>query len=122
MKITLTALPEDFSPEQAEKMHGYAEGFAESVKQVQDSIESSSDLQWGWCTVKVSVEIEDKYNGIKRVGDAYLGECSYRGAADFIANSCYFLDLVREALNNARPVKLQSRVSVSPESGSVDSA
>lgn len=117
MKITLTTIPEDISPEQAEKWHGYAEGFAESVKQVQDSIESSSDLQWGWCTVKVSVEIEDKYNGIKRTGDAYLGLCSYKSAADFIANSGYFQDLVSEALHNARPVKLQSRAAVAPESG-----
>lgn len=109
MKITLTTLPEDITPEQAERMHGYAEGFAKSVRQVQDSIESSSDKQWGWCTVKVSVEVKDAFHGIWRTGDAYLGVCSYKSASDFIANSGYFQDLVSEALSNAQPVKLRQR-------------
>ena len=106
MKISLTATPEDISPESAEKRHGYAEGFAESVKIVLDRIPSSDprDLAWGWGTVEVKVEF--RVSGDRKVGYAYLGECSYLNAEDFIKNSAYFQDMVSEAIASAKPVKV----------------
>ena len=106
MKITLKATPEDISPERAENQHGYADGFAEAVRSVLDRIPSSdpTDLAWGWGTVEVKVEF-----GVgcgRKVGYAYLGECSYLNAEDFIKNSAYFQDMVSEAIAGAKPVKV----------------
>jgi hypothetical protein len=106
MKISLTATPEDISPESAEKQNGYADGFAEAVKIVLDRIPSSDprDLAWGWGTVEVKVEF--RVSGDKKVGYAYLGGCSYLNAEDFVKNSAYFQDMVNEAIAGAKPVKV----------------
>ena len=51
---------------------------------------------WAWASVEVQVTLESG-----ETGAAYLGCCSYEGERDFIENSMYFDDMVREALKDA---------------------
>ena len=87
MKIEILAEKEDVTPERSEELHGFAEGFAECVRNNQ-----KISREWGWCTVVVRITTP---NG---VGEASLGGCSYHSAEDFIKNSGYFSDLVKEAM------------------------
>ena len=89
MKIELFAEPEDVSPEHVEEA---SEGFAAAVREVMgDAVDP-----WGWCTVIVRVTTPDG------VGEDTLGECSYTSALDFIQNSGYFLDMVKDALEEIK--------------------
>ena len=87
MKIKIEAFPEDVSPEEAQRTCGYASDFAEAVREV----EAKAEAPWGWCTVKVTV------NKGQNFGVAWLGQCSYYNELDFVENSGYFLDMVKEA-------------------------
>lgn len=98
MKIELTTEKEDITPEHAEKIHGYAPGFAQAVRKVKEESEGG----WWWCTVKLTVTF--KKNGENHQGTAYLGECSYKNAEDFITSSGYFNDMVKEAIIDAKPM------------------
>ena len=49
---------------------------------------------WYWCTVKVTVS----WNGVSE--HKYLGACSYESEQYFIENSCYYEDMVEEALSD----------------------
>lgn len=51
---------------------------------------------WAWASVTVEVTLESG-----QTGAAYLGCCSYESERDFVENSGYFDDLVREALKDA---------------------
>lgn len=96
MQIELIAEREDITPERAEKTQGLAPGFAKAVAEVR----RNSKGLWGWCSVKLTVTFKEGRK--KLVGTAYLGQCSYKDEADFIANSGYFMDMVKEAIADAR--------------------
>jgi hypothetical protein len=51
---------------------------------------------WAWASVEVQVTLESG-----QTGRAYLGCCSYANERDFVENSMYFDDMVREALKDA---------------------
>jgi hypothetical protein len=89
--LTLTTQPEEESPEQSERRTGSAPGYAKAVREVMETAEG----RWGWCTVKIAV----KANG--KEGTAYLGNCSYKNAEDFVKTSDYFQQMVEEALTEA---------------------
>lgn len=88
MKIELIATPETITPKKVQKLQRYSPGFAESVANTR----VQAVKPWGWCTVTVRVTTSDG------VGEAHLGLCSYLGPEDFVENSGYFSDLVREAM------------------------
>lgn len=88
MKIWIEAFSEDITPEEAQRTCGYTSDFADAVRKV----EAKAEAPWGWCTVKVTV------NKDQGLGVAWLGQCSYLNEQDFMENSGYFLDMVKEAL------------------------
>lgn len=91
--IKIEAFPEDITPEKAQQISGYAPDFAESVRKAQ----KKSEAPWGWCSVRVTVK--RKKGQRKGRGEAWLGQCSYQNEQDFIENSGYFYDLVKEAIS-----------------------
>lgn len=92
MIIKLTAEVEETSPEEAV---GYMSGFANAIAEMRATAEGN----WGWCTVKLEVnfDIGDK----TLVGTSYLGQCSYESDVDFVKNSGYFEDMLRDAIAEA---------------------
>lgn len=88
MTIELRAEPDDLTPKQAERIHGFAAGFAEAVQ----AVKKKATGRWGWCTVVVCVTIG------KRTAERTLGGSSYESETDFVQNSGYFMDLVNECL------------------------
>lgn len=54
--------------------------------------------EWGWCTAAVTVKVIDQHKNVDEETE-YLGCCSYLSAVDFVKNSGYFNDMVREALD-----------------------
>jgi len=104
MDISITCEAELETPEHSEKVTHSAPGYAKAVREMMRKAEG----HWGWCTVTVNVLIGTKVGaGIKariigaKIGAAHLGNCSYLNAEDFVKNSGYFEDLVKEALANA---------------------
>jgi len=88
--IKVRALREDETPEHSEKQTGSAPGYAEAVRDMM----RKADGRWGWCIVEVTVKSGGK------IGKAYLGNCSYLSAQDFVETSMYFSDLVAEAMDD----------------------
>ncbi len=103
--ITLKAHQENITPGRLAKLHGCAPGFAESVKKTQ----KTADGHWGWCTAMLTAEyrVDDE---VTHVGTATLGACSYFSAADFIANSGYFDDMVKEAIAELKTKLLADKI------------
>lgn len=92
IEITLEPIPEDITPEKAEKLLG-AKGFAKSVRQMQ-----KQDQLWGWCEAVVHANV---WSGIRiATATTTLGGCSYAGELDFI-KSGYFNDMALEAVTEA---------------------
>ena len=99
--ITLLAVKEDRTPEKVEKSEKYAPGFAEAVrKQEKSAKELRKGSQWGWCTVELKVRVETEAGDVGE-GTAYLGECSYTSDLDFMLNSGYYDDILKEATAEA---------------------
>jgi len=98
MLIRISTLEEDHSPAEAERKLSYSSGFANAVAgMIGRAKELDFKSKWGWCTVRVQVTLDDG-----RVGEAFLGECSYESESDFVLNSGYFSGLVRDAIGDAR--------------------
>lgn len=89
--LTLTTQPEDETPEQSEKRTKSGPGYAKTVRETMKTAEG----RWGWCVVKVTV----KANG--KEGTAFLGNCSYQNAEDFVKRSGYFRQMAEDALLEA---------------------
>lgn len=87
MKIEIKAVKSDMTPHQAERHHDYYEGFAKGIIETKRQCEGI----WGWCDVVVTVTTK------LGVGRDVLGQCNYYSEQDFIENSGYFLDMVKEA-------------------------
>lgn len=79
----LTAEPEEFAPD-----FDFDDDTNERI------LADAEDNVWAWACVKVSAS----WGGF--TGDVYLGGCNYKDEADFRANSGYFEDLLREAMEN----------------------
>jgi len=88
LTITIETQPEDETPEQSEKRTRSADGYAKCVREQMKTAEGC----WGWCVVKITAK-----NGSK-TGTAYLGNCSYESAQNFIKTSGYFQQMVEEAV------------------------
>lgn len=54
--------------------------------------------QWGWCMVQVTVQ---KKLHPDIAGTEHMGCCSYENKQDFIENSGYYEDMLKEALDGA---------------------
>lgn len=105
IRIKVTAYAEDHSPEKAEKDAAkkgtpYAPGFAKAVRRVQAECRKKNinDI-WGWCRIVVRATIRTK--GQKYSAVSHIGQCSYVGKDDFIANSGYYEDLLGEVIEEA---------------------
>lgn len=96
--VSLKPESEDCTPEQAEKQHGYVEGFAASVRRMM-----KKDRLWGWCCVKCTVTVffQNEGKNYSVIGEEYLGGCSYASEADFVLNSMYYDDMVRSCTKEA---------------------
>ncbi len=94
LTITVEALAEDETPEHSERVTKSAPGYAKAVREVMKTAEG----RWGWCTVKITVMLPAKPT---KFGTAYLGNCSYKSAQDFIKSSGYFQQMVDEAMEEA---------------------
>lgn len=88
LKIEVFAEADDITPERAEKLYGFAPGFAVAVREVKKRAKG----KWGWCTAVVRVKTD---NG---EAEDSLGGCSYESDVDFIQNSGYFTDMVKTCL------------------------
>jgi hypothetical protein len=100
IRIKVTAYAEEQTVEQAAKENNDVAGFAKSVRQVRAQCREKNISEiWSWCCIAVRATIRTK--GQKYSGVAYLGECSYVGKDDFIANSGYYEDLLDEAVKAA---------------------
>ena len=56
---------------------------------------------WAWCSVKVSVSAHLPADD-ETTADDYLGGCSYKDRNDFIVNSGYFVQMVRECYESLK--------------------
>ena len=85
ISFRITPEPEFESPESA----GDSE-FAKSVNQLKKTCKSV----WNWCQVVVSVRPRKTkvYEG-----EQSLGQCSYKDKQDFIDNSGYYEDMIKDA-------------------------
>lgn len=94
--IKLHAEAETVTPKDAEKQNKYCNGFADTVTKTK----KEATAPWGWCTVVVTAE----YTHNKKVymGTATIGLCSYLNELDFVYNSGYYTDLVKEALDDLK--------------------
>lgn len=102
MKVMLKirTAKEDITPERAEKLHGYAPGFAKSVRrQITLAKKLDPKSRWGWCTVDVVAIVE--IEGVRLEGRASLGGNSYTSELDFVKSSGYFDGMVKEAISEA---------------------
>jgi hypothetical protein len=89
--LTVEALPEEETPEQSEKRTKSAPGYAKAVREVKKTAEG----RWGWCVVKITANVKGKE------GTAFLSNCSYKNAEDFVKTSGYFQQMVEEAVDEA---------------------
>lgn len=92
IQITLTTEPEDDTPEHSERVTGSAPGYAKAVRKVMKTAEG----RWGWCNAKV--EAKTTHKDREFVATNWLGNCSYYSAQDFVENSGYFEQMVKEAV------------------------
>jgi hypothetical protein len=102
MKITLKvrAAKEEVTPEKLEKIHEYSPGYAKKVReQVRAAKKIDPSSRWGWCIAEVVAVVE--IEGVKLKGRASMGGCSYTSELDFVKNSGYFDDMVKEAISQA---------------------
>lgn len=53
--------------------------------------------KWGWCSIAVTVTLKNATGHFTPSGTAYLGHCSYENKGDFILNSGYYKQMVKEA-------------------------
>lgn len=90
--ITMLAEPDTSSPEHQERTQKFSPGFAQAVREQQKKAEKP----WGWCTVVVTATLGEFK------GEDTLSGCSYLGPMDFIKNSCYFEDMVNEAVRKLK--------------------
>lgn len=88
LSVTLTAEPEDTRPD-------YENDDGNPDKEMIDAImrDLNTGNDWAWCCAHVNV----RFAGVE--GDAYLGCCSYKSAADFKACSGYYDGMINDALH-----------------------
>lgn len=92
LTIVMEALPDDETPEQSEKRTGSMKGYAKAVRDMMKVAEG----RWGWCCVRIKATLG------AREGTAFLSNCSYKNADDFLNNSGYFTQMVEEAIGELR--------------------
>jgi hypothetical protein len=87
IQISVEALEED--SHWTDKSYGYD-------PEVQQAFQEMVDAHglWGWCCVKVTASWRE------HEGCDYLGCCSYRSGADFIACNDYYTHMVEEAIDD----------------------
>lgn len=90
--VKITAEPEDESPERSEKRTGSAPGYAKAVREQMKKAVGG----WGWCSARMEVKLSSG-----EIGTAYLGNCSYLSAEDFVENSGYYSQMFDEAFKEA---------------------
>jgi hypothetical protein len=88
INIRVIAEDEDISIKQAAK--DCAPGFEDAVRAMK-----RKSRRWGWCCVHIVVSLKSNPD---ITGDAYLGGCSYASRKDFIENSCYYDQMVDDAI------------------------
>ena len=91
VKITVTA--EDNKESVRSALRGCEPKLVNSILETQ-----KKSLWWGWCKVKVQVQLKD--GPVLVFGVAYLSNCSYLSKKDFIENSGYYDQMVYEAIYN----------------------
>ena len=69
----------------------YGPAFGSAVREMR-----KENRRWGWCQVTVMVKLLK--GPVHLRGYAYLGECSYKSRQDFIDNSGYYEDMVKDAI------------------------
>jgi hypothetical protein len=101
--ITVAAEAEDITPERSERLHRFAAGFATAARAMMAKAKAlDPKSRWGWCSIKVQATID----GVDQ-GTEYLGGSSYLSEDDFVANSSYFDDMVKSAINEAVAARRQ---------------
>lgn len=93
--IEIRLRDEEDSPRDAERRHGYAPGFADTVEEM-----AAKHGQWGWCCVELVV----KWEGLE--ASAFLGECSYASEEAFREDE-YFLSLLNDAVDDLNKAALE---------------
>ena len=102
--VTLECLPEDV-PVRGNAM---ASGDPDVNRETEEWIfsELSAGNDWAWACAKVTVRWGEF------TGDDYLGACSYRNEADFVADG-YYSDMVASALDDLNQTMARTFASLS---------
>lgn len=92
LTIKLKAVKSFETPEEAEKRAKFSPGYAAGVRATMKTAEAP----WGWCDVCLDATIEVASQ--KFLAQATLGCSSYHSEADFISNSGYFDDMLKDVV------------------------
>lgn len=94
VKITVKAEKEDSSVITCGARLGVCgDSFVKAVREQQ-----KISRTWGWCCAAVTAS----FNG--KSATTYLGECSYKSKEDFIKNSGYYDQMVKEAMEELQKI------------------